>query len=824
MFAPSSNRQRQTYLWTRFTNARETQKNIVLHEKPNRAILKILLDMNGDMPEIKDSRDMLVKYLKMANDFAGDVKATYTQNDYSEFAPPSYKGSVKLGRSYPKLAACYMPSIVANTMWKMTHVELDIKASFPTMLVSIFRNLDLPFLSQYSRDSTLIVNEASRSLGLGKADIKKIVNAAICAYPTYAKDLGVSGLEQDQLDEIRHHRFFVDLDKDLKSIAEFVEEHYPDFMEMVKNKCKADKKGRGLKHVVGVALSYFAGDAENLVMRRVLRYLKRLDPELYDDMVWKFDGLLVNEEKLGNALESLEDLSTYVLNKTGITVQFAKKPPQNVIQLCVAPQELDMLSRYDRWKTGFENEYALFKKPAGYVRMWPEGVQHLTKGEFDIMVAVEDQEMIKRWKADPDRRTFIGQSFSPPPLPLEEGYYNTWKGFDAERIPEPEEPVDLKPYMDHVSLLMGGDEAAIDYMHKLLAFKFQNPGELWRVMVFIRSPQGVGKDIWLDFLFSVVGKQYGVRLSKVGDLAGQYNSLMENKLFVGFSEMDPKDCYENMDSLKDMITCERVSIKKKYVASYDTNNSACFIGFSNNFNAIKVTADDRRVFSVTASGRYANKPEYHLPLIAFLKRQDVKRAVFDYYMNLDIGDFNPSGDRPVTETMLDMRDDSLGAGDVFVKSHFHLWLRQARGRFDGISLIEDGYMKIPVRTVYDHFAVMANDMKYQDTDSKRKMDKMAKKVLTEVASRVEGFGENAMIWGKKDRTGKVKMLTFNVKAFAQYIVLKLAGPESGDGEVVDDLDAYLDGAAPAQDAEANAGVDIPFQMANGEIAYSRARP
>lgn len=842
--APANNRRRTEYLWARAVSDRRLLPNYAMHERPNTGILRTLLEMNRDHPAIRGDLPRLESYLRLARERGGDIATYYQQKELTSYAVPGYAGSLRFGRAFPLATATFMASPVVNTMWKESHMEVDLVNAYPTMLVSCFRDLDLPTLEAYVRDPSPVVNHFSRAHGIGRKELKKMLITVICSYGNIPDDMGLGVGAEEKARAVVESDFYRGLMVDMNRIAGHMGAHYRGLLDTVYAKCAAERKDQD--RVMGVALCYLCSDMEHVVMRSILDKLKAVDSTVLDDCIWKFDGILVKREAV-NSPGYATVLQNHVLEKTGIAVMLSIRELQDTIALSVSDEELRLMNEYDAWKVKFEKEFHVSQRPACYCRVWPDGsLQELNVSEFQLQTQTEPVEMMKRWKTDPDRLVFKGRDFAPPPFVIADGYYNLWNGFYASKLPVPEEPVDLSIYFRHVKLLMGGEgpehAAAAEYMHKLLAYKFQRPGDIWRVMVFIRSPQGVGKDIWLDFLFSIMGKQYGTRLTKVGEIAGQYNSAIEGKLLVGFSEMDAKDCSENMETLKDMITCTRLIIKKKYVASYETNNSACFIGFSNNYNAIKISPDDRRVFSVTASGLYANKPDYYQPLIEFFKKPESKRAVYDYYMGLDVSNFDPSGHRVITDTMEDMREDALPTGEMFLKEYFHQWIRQAQGDYDpNVRLIDEGkVLRIPRKTVHDHFGVFTSELNFMGADSKRKMSLLCKRVLTEASSRFESVFERSDIIAKPIIESKYKgyrMYKFDVVSVSKYIVTKLGGSEGPDGETVDFLRRFIN--EPGEDVEMQVEVEQqqeevpavanPLAMAieipnfNDAVAYENVR-
>jgi len=792
----SSQCPRTAYVWNRAVDDATPIPSVKLGERPSLPVLRTLLQMNKDHPAINQNVARLEAYINLIRLQHGNLEVVYEQKDMSQYAGDDYRGAKTFGRFYPPGTATFLPKPVVSTLFGETHVELDIQASYPTMLASCFRDVEIPTITNYATSSLLVLNDFSRQHGIGTHDMKHAIISTICSFPNIANDFGLGHDVPEKVRVLRESRFMRGFISDLQKIAVHMERHYGPFLKMVERKCRADPDPSKREHIIGCALAYLCGDAESMVMRCAMGFLEDQDEtnDVLNNCIWKFDGMLVPKDKMD--LVCVSDIERRVLEKTGIRVKFGMKQLQGAIALAIPPDELRNLDKYETWKAQFEKTYFVCQRPAMYCRVWEDGVQDLTKADFELLTQTEDKEMLKLWKADQERREYLGRDFAPPPLEIRYGYFNEWTGLFGDKLPHNEEPVDITLYMDHVALLMGGDvpsnQPAIEYVHKLIAYKFQNPGAIWRVMVFIRSVQGVGKDTWLDFLFGIMGHRHGRRLSKVAEIAGQYNSHLEGALMVGFSELDARDCNDNMESLKEIITSNRVTIKKKYVSSYDINNMACFIGFSNNYNAIKMTADDRRIFAVTADGTYANNPTYHVPLLEFFAKPEAKRAVYDYYMNLDVEGFDPSGDRPVTETMQSVTLDSLSIGDVFLKTRFAYWLQEAvsSGQYATKKLRDgDRVLQVQTRGMYDEFQLLAVDMKFNSTDSKRKMDLLAKRVLEEAAGRIQPFfidkaGMSSPIEMTRGKGG-VKSYKFHIGAIVAYINAKLGGPDGIEGEAVD---------------------------------------
>ena len=98
-------------------------------------------------------------------------------------------------------------------------------------------------------------------------------------------------------------------------------------------------------------------------------------------------------------------------------------------------------------------------------------------------------------------RCYTDIDFMPPPLKCPENIYNTWSGFDAERITEEPNEEGVKLLLDHISMLCNNDQAVSDFFNKWIAHMIQFPGIKPGVAILIRSPtHGVGKECLLKIL------------------------------------------------------------------------------------------------------------------------------------------------------------------------------------------------------------------------------------------------------------------------------------------------------------------------------------
>jgi hypothetical protein len=113
------------------------------------------------------------------------------------------------------------------------------------------------------------------------------------------------------------------------------------------------------------------------------------------------------------------------------------------------------------------------------------------------------------WIEDPSIRTYERMDFVPPPIRASAKVFNTWQGFEAERILAGlAEQGSHEPFEAHLRMMCG--ESA-DYFITWLAHIVQKPGEKTDVVVQLMGAQGTGKGfVFENVMPKVLGDQYYV--------------------------------------------------------------------------------------------------------------------------------------------------------------------------------------------------------------------------------------------------------------------------------------------------------------------------
>lgn len=774
MLSASKHARREPFRWSRFINQRDQPLRISTKIGPDVRIIRMMVNMYQDDRAVRTATPQLEEYVKTVQRQGGFERVYYNQKSYEMFAPDEYEGSFLLGRFYSNSILPLMKKKILNTIFKQTHVEIDIKSAFPSLLKSAFRDLELPALTLYVQDRESVYAQFP---GISEDKIKKMVNSMIGSMPSMPGDFGVGFENMDEIRVFGEHDFVHALQADLGRIVASMKVVYPAFMELIRRKCEHDDN---LAHVDGVALSFFCQDLEQACMRVVFQALN-ID---MNDMVWKFDGAIVKK-----GVESrLESVSVAVRDQLGLEIEFqAKSLDECSLGICMSPQEMQENGAYDNWKKEFEKKYFRCIVPPVDYRIHADHLQPLNATELIHVASNEPQDFLKKWRQDPTKRQYRKLGCYPPPLRCPGDVFNTWAGWAAADLPEVESGRVMemtKLYREHVKLLVGGEPKDVEYFHKLLAYKFQNPGFKWRVMPFIRSTPGVGKDSWFKFIEAIAGERNCVRVARISDVMDKTSHLMENKMFVCFSECDYADSVRYTQEIKDVITSDRLIVKRKYVAEYTTHSTACYISFSNNFNAFSLSSDDRRFFPVTASGKFANNPVYHVPLIRFFEDPQNQRAVYQYYMEMDVTTFDPSGDRPLTDTFKEMTTSNISLMDRLLKSKLDLWIQYGRERLQNEFQVRDGEMvlRVNIQAINREFQSLCEREKIQGHDKPTANAMFCRRLLREMGCRIDPY-KTFESWDSAVRIVRVhgkNYREFDIMACRKYIEEKLT--TNGDAE------------------------------------------
>lgn len=242
------------------------------------------------------------------------------------------------------------------------------------------------------------------------------------------------------------------------------------------------------------------------------------------------------------------------------------------------------------------------------------------------------------WLKWPLRREVVKLTYQPgkgrfieAPQPL----FNIWPGWGVEPI---EGDVSLfLQLVDH--LFTGAEPEAKDWFLKWCAYPLQYPGvKLFSSVVLHGIRHGTGKSL----IGYTLGRIYGKNFTEISqmDLHGSFNEWAEGKQFVMGDDVTGSNKRQDADLLKKLITQRELRVNGKYVPTYTVPDCINYFFTANHPDSFFLEDDDRRFFIHEVQVGPLDEA-FYVDYDLWLDTGGAS-AVFQYLLELDLGDFNPA--------------------------------------------------------------------------------------------------------------------------------------------------------------------------------------
>jgi hypothetical protein len=206
----------------------------------------------------------------------------------------------------------------------------------------------------------------------------------------------------------------------------------------------------------------------------------------------------------------------------------------------------------------------------------------------------------------------------------------------------------LKFINNHISILCNHNEDHIKLVKWFLAQALQQPHILPSICLVFISKEGVGKDLFFEFIENLFGEKYCFNVDKLDSIVGKFNSMFGGKLIGVINETDPVDSQKRRDNIKYSITAKKVLIEGKHKDPVKAANYCRLIFFANRLTAFPVEDGGRRPFVLNPSagkppkyiGAEASK-QYFDKLAKYVNDRNVQLEFYLELMKIKIDDFNP---------------------------------------------------------------------------------------------------------------------------------------------------------------------------------------
>jgi hypothetical protein len=252
----------------------------------------------------------------------------------------------------------------------------------------------------------------------------------------------------------------------------------------------------------------------------------------------------------------------------------------------------------------------------------------------------------------------------------EDDEFNTFMGFNITRVASPNRapnPI----FLEYFGLF-----EASKYTINFIAYRVQFPWINPQIAMIVQSPdEGVGKSFLLDHVLpAMFGREYFVTCGTNTKNLFQWGYGLEQCLFISFEEMSRRAGYEAKEDLKDLTTrpTHKVEPKGKKPA-YFPNVSCSFIT-TNHETPTEKTDESRRymmqgissarkclAYPTTDKEKETNRinREWWDTLLALLKDKTEVRALWDYFMSIDLTGWTPKANIPKTQASEDAHHECV---------------------------------------------------------------------------------------------------------------------------------------------------------------------
>ena len=263
-----------------------------------------------------------------------------------------------------------------------------------------------------------------------------------------------------------------------------------------------------------------------------------------------------------------------------------------------------------------------------------------TEKYFDEKGKEKEREIAIRpydfWINNIDRRDVINIIFDPQDR-VHKDRYNIYKGMDIVKTGECD--VDkISHFLDHIkNILCDGNVDVYEYTINWFARIIQTPHLKNKVgLVWYSEEEGVGKNIVLDVIRDIIGKDYYYSTSCLENLLGNFNAAIEGKILINLNECTWGGDKRKEGRLKELITENQITINQKNVKTYSIDNYANVVVTSNNDWILGINKNDRRWQMITCSNDKFDADYYKS-----LANVD-KSNLCNYFHSIDLQGYDPT--------------------------------------------------------------------------------------------------------------------------------------------------------------------------------------
>ncbi|KAF0754888.1 hypothetical protein AaE_005161 [Aphanomyces astaci] len=222
----------------------------------------------------------------------------------------------------------------------------------------------------------------------------------------------------------------------------------------------------------------------------------------------------------------------------------------------------------------------------------------------------------------------------------------------------------IERFLEHIRLIWAaGNQAVYEAIMKVFAMYVQRPDQKTQLCLVMLGREGVGKNIITDILKNfVIGGRYVLETADISKITQRFNGSVENKLLCVLDEaasVNGKDRHKDQEALKVLINSTELVVEKKGQEPYTIQDRCNYICFSNNDYVIKASTEMRRFVYCRVSGAKIGNAKYFRDMYEDFSKRGAGIHLYHCLMNLDVANFVPQRDFPMTEAKAEMQRDAI---------------------------------------------------------------------------------------------------------------------------------------------------------------------
>lgn len=225
---------------------------------------------------------------------------------------------------------------------------------------------------------------------------------------------------------------------------------------------------------------------------------------------------------------------------------------------------------------------------------------------------------------------------------------------------------DAAPFIDFLKRLFPIDAERL-YFRDWLAHAVRYPDRRINATVLLRSEHGVGKGFMAETLLPGLLGKASVGTVALGNVVGTFNDALVGKTLIMIDEVY-KNPETTVNTLKSIQGNQTIVLRRKYTPDTSVDNYLNFIMTSNEVMPLPLEREDRRFWIPAYIYHKVSKSEtmefINKRLKPWLVSDGGMQIVRDLLETIDLSDFQPWGDPPMTDSKKEMvgisSSDELG--------------------------------------------------------------------------------------------------------------------------------------------------------------------